>query len=82
MGSKKRLVCPPPGTEINGCTVIEEIDRCRVLMRCRCGTEFKPQRTVVIHRTVRSCGCYQKKLHCMIMRQAFHFRGKGKQAAN
>ena len=78
------LVCPEPGTIINGCEVLGGVDaNNRVPMKCGgCGKHFRSLKATVVHRRVKSCGCYIKKIHNLVMRQAFHFSSPGHKKAD
>lgn len=75
MTVSKPLVCPEIGTLINGCEVLGGVDaNNRVPLKCgRCGKEFRSLKSTVVHRRVKSCGCYIKQVHNLVMREAFYF---------
>lgn len=66
----------PDGTIVNGCEVLAAHENNTYKVKCgRCGTIFFPKRSFIARRVIKSCGCYQKRIHTLVCVQAFHNYG-------
>jgi len=68
----------PDGTLVNGCEVLAAHENNTYKVKCGlCGTIFFPKRSFIARRVIKSCGCYQRRIHNLVCVQAFHnYRGK------
>ena len=66
------------GTLVNGCEVLAAHENNTYKVKCGlCGTIFFPKRSFIARRVIKSCGCYQRRIHNLVCVQAFHnYRGK------